>query len=201
MAHQHDHTQIDFAEWLPMLEQEAELFAPVYRQAAGWLREWKPEPELIADVGSGPGVISCLLADAFPQARVVAVDGSAPLLEAARSRAAEHGIADRFSTLEAELADGISDLEYPADLVWSSRTLHHVGDQRAALTEFARRLAPGGASPSWRAAFPRATSRATSVSAARACSPVSTRCRRSGSPRCGPSCPVRWRRPRTGPPC
>ncbi|GGK74743.1 class I SAM-dependent methyltransferase [Streptomyces flaveus] len=145
MAHQHDHTQIDFAEWLPMLEQEAELFAPVYRQAAGWLREWKPEPELIADVGSGPGVISCLLADAFPQARVVAVDGSAPLLEAARSRAAEHGIADRFSTLEAELADGISNLEYPADLVWSSRTLHHVGDQRAALTEFARRLAPGGA--------------------------------------------------------
>ncbi|NGO11153.1 class I SAM-dependent methyltransferase [Streptomyces sp. HC44] len=144
MAHQHDHAQIDFAEWLPMLEQEAELFSPLYRQAADWLREWKPEPELIADVGSGPGVVSCLLADTFPRARVVAVDGAAPLLERARSRAADQGIADRFSTLESELADGLGDLEYPADLLWASRSLHHVGDQRAALTDFARRLAPGG---------------------------------------------------------
>ncbi|TPQ16301.1 class I SAM-dependent methyltransferase [Streptomyces sporangiiformans] len=129
---------------LPMLEQEAELFTPLYRQAAAWLRERKPEPELIADVGSGPGVISCLLAETFPQARVIAVDGAEPLLEHARARAARFGIADRFSTLEAELADGLGDLEYPADLLWASRSLHHVGDQRAALTDFASRLAPGG---------------------------------------------------------
>ncbi|TLS41118.1 class I SAM-dependent methyltransferase [Streptomyces montanus] len=129
---------------LPMLEQEAELFTPLYRQAAAWLRERKPEPELIADVGSGPGVISCLLAETFPQARVIAVDGAGSLLEHARARAARLGIADRFSTLEAELADGLGDLEYPADLLWASRSLHHVGDQRAALTDFASRLAPGG---------------------------------------------------------
>jgi SAM-dependent methyltransferase len=144
VPHHHDHTQIDFAEMLPMLEQEAELFTPLYRQAAAWLRERKPEPELIADVGSGPGVISCLLAETFPQARVIAVDGAEPLLEHARVRAARLGIADRFSTLEAEFADGLGDLEYPADLLWASRSLHHVGDQRAALTDFASRLAPGG---------------------------------------------------------
>ncbi|MFD9438571.1 class I SAM-dependent methyltransferase [Streptomyces sp. NPDC060006] len=143
-SHGHGHTHIDFAEMLPMLEQEAELFTPLYTQATAWLRELRPDPEMIVDAGSGPGVISCLLADTFPKARVVAVDGAAPLLEAARARAARLGIDDRFSTLEAELGDGLGDLEYPADLLWASRSLHHVGDQRGALAGFVDRLAPGG---------------------------------------------------------
>ncbi|MGW6012561.1 class I SAM-dependent methyltransferase [Streptomyces sp. NPDC055210] len=143
-GHGHSHTHIDFAEMLPMLEQEAELFSPLYTQAASWLREMRPDPELIVDAGSGPGVISCLLADTFPAARVIAVDGAEPLLERARERAAERGIADRFGTLRAELGDGLGDLEYPADLLWASRSLHHVGDQRGALAGFADRLAPGG---------------------------------------------------------
>ncbi|WP_369250314.1 trans-aconitate 2-methyltransferase [Streptomyces sp. R41] len=142
--HHHDHTQIDFTEWLPLLEQEAELFTPLYSEAAAWIRERRPDPEMIVDAGSGPGVISCLLADTFPQARVVAVDGAEPLLERARARADRLGVADRFSTVEAELADGLGDLEYPADLLWASRSLHHVGDQRAALAGFVRGLAPGG---------------------------------------------------------
>ncbi|MEU1040411.1 class I SAM-dependent methyltransferase [Streptomyces sp. NPDC005907] len=140
----HDHTHMDFAEMLPLLEQEAELFTPLYTSAAAWLRELRPEPGLIVDAGSGPGVISCLLADTFPQARVVAVDGAEPLLERARARAGSRGVADRFSTLCAELGDGLGELEYPADLLWASRSLHHVGDQRAALAGFARSLAPGG---------------------------------------------------------
>jgi SAM-dependent methyltransferase len=129
---------------LPLLEQEAELFTPLYAQAAGWLKELRTDPELIVDAGSGPGVISCLLADTFPTARVVAVDGAGPLLEAAGARAGRLGLGDRFSTLEAELGDGLGDLEYPADLLWASRSLHHVGDQRGALAGFADRLAPGG---------------------------------------------------------
>jgi len=140
----HGDTHIDFAEMLPMLVQEAELYTPLYTRAMTWLRELRPDPEFVVDAGSGPGVLSCLLADTFPKARVVAVDGSGPLLEAARARAVRHGIADRFSTLEAELGDGLDDLEYPADLLWASRSLHHVGDQRAALAGFVDRLAPGG---------------------------------------------------------
>jgi SAM-dependent methyltransferase len=143
-AHHHDHTQMDFAEMLPLLEQEAELYSPLYAQAAAWLRERQPEPGLIVDAGSGPGVISCLLADTFPAARVVAVDNAEPLLERARHRADRLGVADRFSTVQAELGDGLGGLEYPADLLWASRSLHHVGDQRAALAGFERALAPGG---------------------------------------------------------
>ncbi|MEV8033679.1 methyltransferase domain-containing protein [Streptomyces sp. NPDC086182] len=140
----HDHTHMDFAQMLPLLVAEAELFTPAYTEAAEWLRERRPDPGLIVDAGSGPGVISCLLAEKFPGARVVAVDGVEPLLAAARARAERLGVADRFSTVEAELSDGVGDLEFPADLLWASRSLHHVGDQRAALAGFVRSLAPGG---------------------------------------------------------
>ncbi|MFE5141155.1 class I SAM-dependent methyltransferase [Streptomyces fagopyri] len=142
--HAHDHTHMDFADMIPMLEQEAELFSPLYAEAAAWLRERRPDPGLIVDAGSGPGVISCLLADAFPAARVVAVDEVEPLLERARARAGRLGVGDRFGTVRADLADGLGDVEYPADLLWASRSLHHVGDQGAALAGFARALAPGG---------------------------------------------------------
>ncbi|MGW7268659.1 class I SAM-dependent methyltransferase [Streptomyces sp. NPDC054842] len=140
----HDHTSTDFDELLPLLEREAELFTPLYASAAAWLREMQPEPGLVVDAGSGPGVISCLLAETFPRARVVAVDSARALLDRAGARAADRGLTDRFSTLRADLADGLGELEYPADLLWASRSLHHVGDQRAALAGFAESLAPGG---------------------------------------------------------
>ncbi|NEA66872.1 class I SAM-dependent methyltransferase [Streptomyces sp. SID12488] len=140
----HDHAHIDFAEMIPHLEGQAELFAPLYADALAWLRRQQPEPGLIVDAGSGPGVISGFFAQAFPEARVVAADSSAALLERARENAERLGTADRFSTVEAELPDGLGELEYPADLVWSSRAVHHVGDQQAALTALAAVLAPGG---------------------------------------------------------
>ncbi|KOG21903.1 class I SAM-dependent methyltransferase [Streptomyces viridochromogenes] len=143
-AHHHDHTDLDWAEMGPVLEAEAELFTPMYEHAMAWLAKRQTEPGLVVDVGSGPGVVSCLLADTFPGARVVAVDGSAPLLERARARAERLGVADRFGTLAGELPDVLGDLDYPADLLWAGRSLHHLGDQRAALTAFAARLTHGG---------------------------------------------------------
>ncbi|EMF53849.1 MULTISPECIES: class I SAM-dependent methyltransferase [Streptomyces] len=140
----HDHSDIDWGEQAGHLEEQAELFEPLNRQAAAWVATWQPEPQLVVDVGSGPGVVSCLLADVFPGARVVALDGSGPLLQRARARAGRLGLADRFDTLEAQLPDGLDDLDYPADLLWASRSLHHLGDQRAGLAAFAERLAPGG---------------------------------------------------------
>ncbi|MFF1281334.1 class I SAM-dependent methyltransferase [Streptomyces sp. NPDC058299] len=148
-AHQHGHghghgTDLDWNELGPLLETQAELFTPVYEQAMAWLAEEVTEPGLIVDAGSGPGVVSCLFAEAFPGARVVAVDGAAPLLERARARAARHGVAGRFGTLAGELPGVLDELDRPAGLLWASRSLHHLGDQRAGLTAFAGRLAPGG---------------------------------------------------------
>lgn len=140
----HGHTDIDWSEMAPLLETQAELFTPLYEHAMAWLAKRQTEPGLIVDAGSGPGVVACLLADTFPGARVVAVDGSEPLLERARARAERLGVADRFSTLAGELPDVLGDLDYPADLLWAGRSLHHLGDQRAALAAFAARLASGG---------------------------------------------------------
>jgi SAM-dependent methyltransferase len=128
----------------PLLESQAELFAPLYERAMAWLAKERTEPGLIVDVGSGPGVVACLFAETFPGARVVAVDGSEPLLERARARADRQGFGDRFSTLTGELPEVLGELEYPADILWASRSLHHLGDQRAGLAAFAERLAPGG---------------------------------------------------------
>ncbi|MGX1622761.1 class I SAM-dependent methyltransferase [Streptomyces sp. NPDC055506] len=140
----HDHTHLDWAAMAPRLESQAELFASLYERAMGWLAHEVTEPGLIVDAGSGPGVVSCLFAETFPGARIVAVDGSEPLLERARARAERLGVADRFGTIAGELPDVLEELDYPADLLWASRSLHHLGDQRAALTAFAARLAPGG---------------------------------------------------------
>ncbi|WP_073951747.1 class I SAM-dependent methyltransferase [Streptomyces kebangsaanensis] len=142
--HHHGDTDIDWAAMAQHLESQAELFAPLYERAMAWLAEEVTEPGLIVDTGSGPGVVSCLFAETFPGARVVAVDGSEPLLERARARAARLGLADRFTAVTGELPDVLGELDYPADLLWASNSLHHLGDQRAALAAFAERLAPGG---------------------------------------------------------
>ncbi|MFJ4624082.1 class I SAM-dependent methyltransferase [Streptomyces sp. NPDC088812] len=146
-GHHHGHgqdTDIDWAEMAGHLEAQAELFTPLYERALSWLGKEVTEPGLIVDVGSGPGVVSCLFAETFPGARVLAVDGSAPLLERARARAARLGHGDRFDTLAGDLPGVLAELDYPADLLWAGRSLHHLGDQRAALAAFAERLAPGG---------------------------------------------------------
>ncbi|MCS0599956.1 class I SAM-dependent methyltransferase [Streptomyces sp. LP11] len=141
----HDHgTAVDWGAQASHLESEADLMTPVYERAMAWLAREVTDPGLIVDAGSGPGVVSCLFAEAFPAARILAVDGSEPLLERARARAARQGVTDRFDTLTGELPTVLSELDYPADLLWAGRSLHHLGDQRAALTAFADRLAPGG---------------------------------------------------------
>lgn len=142
--HDHDHADVDWADMAPLLEAQAELYTPLYRQAMTWLAREVPEPGLVVDVGSGPGVVSCLFADAFPDARVVAADGAGPLLDRARDRADRLGVGDRFGTLTGDLPGVLGELEYPADLMWASQSLHHLGDQRAALAALAGHLAPGG---------------------------------------------------------
>ncbi|AVV47870.1 class I SAM-dependent methyltransferase [Streptomyces sp. ID05-04B] len=144
-GHPHGHrTDIDWAEMAQHLEAQAELFTPLYERALAWLAKEVTEPGLIVDAGSGPGVVSCLFAETFPGARVLAVDGSEPLLRRAGERASRLGYADRFGTLAGELPGVLDELDYPADLLWAGRSLHHLGDQRAALAAFAQRLGPGG---------------------------------------------------------
>lgn len=204
-GHHHGHgttdTGIDWAEMASLLESRAELFTPLYERALGWLAKEVTEPGLIVDAGSGPGVIACLFAEVFEGARIVAADGSAPLLERAAERAARYGVGDRFGTLAGELPGVLDELEYPADLLWASRSVHHLGDQRAALAAYAARVAPGGTLAVMEGACPPGTCRATSASAGRDSRPASMPWRPTGSPACAPNCRAPSRTPRTGPPC
>ncbi|MFD3437791.1 class I SAM-dependent methyltransferase [Streptomyces sp. NPDC058685] len=144
-SHHHDKSHIDWDEMSPLLERGAELQGPVNRQAVAWLGEQVPAAGVrrIIDVGSGPGVMSLVLAEAFEYAEVVAVDATVPLLELAQARAERAGLGGRVRTLHAELPDGFDALG-EADLIWAGSSLHHIGDQRAALAGFSRLLRPGG---------------------------------------------------------
>ncbi|MFD4628808.1 class I SAM-dependent methyltransferase [Streptomyces sp. NPDC058284] len=144
-GHGHGHDgDMDWAAMGEMLERYARVAAPLYGEVTDWLKRWAPAPGVVADVGSGPGAISFLLAEAFPEARIVAADPEEPLLERARERAEREGLAGRFGTVRAALPDAVDDVP-TADLLWLCKSLHHVGDQGAALATLAGHLAPGGA--------------------------------------------------------
>lgn len=145
MSHHHDSTEIDWDVMAPLLERGAELKRPVHEGAAAWIAGQFPVGGVrrILDIGSGPGVVTCLLAEVFPYAEVVAVDASAALLDLARHRAGRTGLGGRVRTHLAELPQGLGELG-EADLVWAGSSLHHIGDQRAALEGFAGLLRPGG---------------------------------------------------------
>ena len=150
MSHRHHGQEPDWATLGPELEREAELHLPYLEQAARWLVDLlgpgdrgAPAVRRVLDVGSGPGVVSTLLAETFPTAEVVAVDQAPELLRRVRERAAARGLADRVVTHRADLP-GAFDALPAADLVWTSKVVHHFGDQQAAVDALARRLRPGG---------------------------------------------------------
>lgn len=138
--HGHD---IDWNVMGDVIERRGEVYRSLYAQIIDDVRARTPDPGLIVDAGSGPGVISCALAEAFPKAEVVALDSAPALLERAQRRARDAGLASRVRTRLGELPAAFAELE-PADVVWLGQSLHHVGDQRAALAAAASALNPGG---------------------------------------------------------
>ncbi len=86
----------------------------------------------VLDIGSGPGVATVELARLLPGATVLALDASGSMTEAVRERAATAGAADRVDARQSEIPDGLDELS-DVDLVWASMSLHHVGDEVAAL--------------------------------------------------------------------
>lgn len=95
----------------------------------------------LLDVGCGTAVVA--LAAASRGLTVVGVDHTPEMLEIARRKAADLGLADRVSL---EVGDANS-LPYPDasfDVVTCQRVLHHLPQLRPCLSEIARVLKPGG---------------------------------------------------------
>jgi SAM-dependent methyltransferase len=116
-------------------------------QAAALVR---PTDRIVVDVGSGGGGMTLALAGVLAEGRVVAVDVEPALLAAATElvRIARPDSRVRVETAVADLADGGGPLRAalggPADLIWASASVHHLGDQQAAVALLADLLAAGG---------------------------------------------------------
>ena len=148
-AHHHAHVHLDEAHWeefLAQTELEGELLVGFVTDTGERVRELRgPDAPVrrLLDVGSGPGVGTCELARLFPEAQVIALDGSPATLARAKARAGEKGLGDRISTHHAELPGGLEELE-PVDVSWASMALHHVGDEVGLLRALGDLLEPAG---------------------------------------------------------
>ena len=128
-------------------ELEGEVLAGLVTQGVSVLAELCRQRGVnvrrLIDIGCGPGVGTCALARAFGAARVVAVDGSATMLEHVTARAGRLGLAGQVETSLVELPAGLGTLG-AADVVWASMVLHHLGDEAGALRGIRGLLRPGG---------------------------------------------------------
>jgi SAM-dependent methyltransferase len=98
----------------------------------------------VVDLGSGPGTYLHTMLEAFPDATGTWVDGSPAMLEFAREELAP--VASRVTFVVAELEQLDIGTLGPADLVVSSRALHHLSPEALASVyrTVATVLRPGG---------------------------------------------------------
>lgn len=97
--------------------------------------------ERVLDAGCGSGRVTELLAERLPRGRVVALDESAGMIEAARGRLAPFG--DRIEYVVADLGRALP-LAEPVDAILSTATFHWVPDHDALFMNLAAVLRPGG---------------------------------------------------------
>lgn len=99
------------------------------------------EPAVVVDLGCGNGPLTLTLAERWPDARVVGVDHSPQMLDAARSLDSS----GRVEWVEADLARWhAASLGEAADVIVSNATLQWVPGHERLLRAWAESLAPGG---------------------------------------------------------
>ena len=97
--------------------------------------------ERVLDAGCGSGRVTELLAERLPHGSVVALDGSASMLAAARRRLARFG--DRVELVQSDLGRPLP-VDPPVDAILSTATFHWVPDHAALFGHLAAVLRPGG---------------------------------------------------------
>ena len=97
--------------------------------------------ERVLDAGCGSGRVTELLAARLPRGRIVALDGSAAMVEAARERLEPFG--DRIEFVVADLARPLP-IDGTVDATLSTATFHWVLDHDALFANLAAVLRPGG---------------------------------------------------------
>jgi trans-aconitate 2-methyltransferase len=91
----------------------------------------------VLDVGCGTARVTEALLELVPRGRVLAIDASAEMVALARERLGDRAQVWCQDALEL-------DLEEPVDAIFSTATLHWVGDHDRLWVRLARALRPGG---------------------------------------------------------
>jgi trans-aconitate 2-methyltransferase len=118
------------------------LGAPMTRWGAavvGWLD--LAGDERVLDAGCGTGRVTERLLERLPTGHVVALDGSAAMIERARIRLAPFG--ERITYRVADLTEPLT-LDEPVDAILSTATFHWILDHDALFANLAAVLRPGG---------------------------------------------------------
>src|SRR6185437_6124143 len=107
-------------------------------------REYPSHLGQIVDLGCGPADVTLRVAQAAPHAHIVAVDGSAAMLEFARKALDRAKLSNRI-TLHHGRLPGLPLQEHQFDAVLSKDMLHHLPDPQALWSEVGRLGRPGAA--------------------------------------------------------
>jgi trans-aconitate methyltransferase len=113
-------------------------------------------PQVVLDVGCGPGAQTVCLARALPQAQILAVDLLAQMVQEANRRLTEAGLEERAQAVMGDMAEL---LVQPGsqDLIWCEGAIYFMGVAEA-LQTWRPLLAPGGTvaftEPVWLTAAP-----------------------------------------------
>jgi trans-aconitate 2-methyltransferase len=93
--------------------------------------------ELVLDAGCGSGRVTEMLVERLPRGRVIAVDASPSMVDAARER-----LGDRVDVRVMDLEQ--LELEQPLDAILSTATFHWIGDHERLFARLHAALRPGG---------------------------------------------------------
>src|SRR5215475_14017900 len=93
-------------------------------------------PELVYDLGAGAGNVTRLIAERWPQARIVGVDSSAEMLAKAAAELPQ------LAWQRADLSSWRPDR--PADVIYSNAALHWIEGHEELIASLFAALAPGG---------------------------------------------------------
>jgi SAM-dependent methyltransferase len=145
VAMEHHHHTDDAAVLADLLDLDAEVLHDYLAGATGLLSHQAAGRPVrrILDLGCGTGSAALALAGLFGDAQVIAVDQSPAMLARLAAKARDRGLANRITTVEADLDEAWPALG-PADLAWSSMALHHLADPARGLAEIFAATRPGG---------------------------------------------------------
>jgi trans-aconitate methyltransferase len=89
-----------------------------------------PDPQMVLDLGCGPGAQTLVLAEALPEAEILAIDVLPTMVERAQKRILDAGLAGR---VRAETGDMADPPVSPAsqDLIWCEGAIYFMGVQNA----------------------------------------------------------------------